>query len=219
MFPIGGDLRAMTAGVILFSACVPGSRPESIRQVRPSALSVRDAGDFYFVNGKPVSLDRAPLECVIGVAAETDLQAFLGNLAMRVRASEPVLVKDRRFVLLTLDAPRGTGSMERLFATLRARPDVWFVSPIYYQPDTRVRVIPTDDVIVKLASSAAPGSLAGILREEGLQQVSVVDGTHDQYVLRIAAAKNVDVLGLARRLYGSGVFEWVEPDFIQERRR
>ena len=57
------------------------------------------------------------------------------------------------------------------------------------------------------------------IREKGLQQLSLMDGTTDQYLLRIVSAKNVDVLRIARELYDSGLFQWAEPDFIQEYKR
>lgn len=182
-------------------------------------ISVRHADDFYVVDGKPVPLDRATSECVVGVATDVDLPLFVQSLPVRVRAGEPLLVKGRRFVPLTLEGAQAADDLARLLAAVRRRPEVWFVSPIYYQPATRVRVIPTDDLIVKLASPLMSRSLSDLLKASGLQQISLIEGAPDQYVLRIVPGRDADVLRVARELYASGLFQWVEPDFLQELRR
>jgi len=61
--------------------------------------------------------------------------------------------------------------------------------------------------------------MAGVLQTKGLRHVSLMEGTTDQYVLRIVSAKKTDVLRMARDLYETGLFQWAEPDFIQEFRR
>lgn len=153
-------------GLVLVSARgagVHGAAAPLVGQT-PRPLSVTDAGDFYFFDGKPVHLDRATSECVVGLADGTDPQALVESLPVPLAAGQPMLVKGRRFVLLTLQASQPAVGLKRVLAALRARPDVWFVSRISCQPAT-------NEVVVRYAGGVnAFGRLAQ--RTPALQRVS-----------------------------------------------
>ena len=214
---------ASVVAVALTAACrpaAPSPTSEPAPQVRGQAGFVSDPADFYYFDGKPFHLDRSTTEFVVGVADETDVTTLLKGTAVQATAGDPIPIRGRRFIVVTVDATAArTGGMDQLIASMRALPDVWFASPIYYQPATRARVVPTDELLVRPKVSTTSDSLSAILKAKGLRQVSLVYGTTDQYVLRIESAKNADVLRVARELYDSGLFQWAEPDFIQELRR
>ncbi len=180
--------------------------------------TVSDPGDFYYFDGKPVPLDRATSEFVIGIASDTDAAQLLQGAAVPATAGAPMMIRGRRFLVVTV-AAAPAGSMTRLIEAMRRRSDVWFASPIYYHPATRARVVPTDELIVRTKASVTPAALQGVLQARGLRRVALVEGTTDQYVVRIESAKNADVLRASRELYDSGLLQWAEPDFIQEYRR
>jgi len=211
---------AIVAAVALVAACGVNSTSVSTdtkAQTREPGATVSDPNDFYYFDGKPVPLDRATSEFVLGVAAETDLSQVLKGSAGSV-AGDPIVIRGRRFVVVRVDQPRAD-AMTKLMEAMRSRDDVWFASPIYYQPASRARVVPTDELIVRTKPAVTSNALSGVLETHGLTRVTLMDGTTDQYLLRIASAKNADVLKVARTLFGTGLFQWAEPDFIQEYRR
>jgi len=97
-----------------------------------------------------VHLERATAEFVVGVSGDTDLARLLQDASPPARAERPLLNQGRRFVVVTLEdaaagIPEATAS---LMEQRRSRPGVWFASPIYCQPVSRVRMVPTDELIV-----------------------------------------------------------------------
>ena len=212
---------AIVAAVVVAAACGVNSSAmssETRAQARQPGGSVSDPNDFYYFDGKPVPLDRATSEFVLGVAAETDLTQLFRGSAARAAAGDPIQIRGRRFVVVTVDSLRADDT-SKLMEAMRSRSDVWFASPIYYQPASRARVVPTDELLIKPKGSTAPGELSSLLQQKGLRRVSTVEGTTDQFVVRVDSAKNADVLRVSRELYTSGLFQWAEPDFIQEYRR
>lgn len=212
---------ALISALTLVAACGVTSSPvvaETPPQPPAAGRTVSDANDFYYFDGKPVPLDRATSEFVLGIANETDLDQLLQGSAVPATAGAPLLSRGRRFVVVTVNSSRAE-AMTQLLETMRSRSDVWFTSPIYYQPATRVRVVPTDELIVKTKTSVTPDALSGVLQAQGLRQVSLMEGTKDQYLLGIVSAKNANVLRVAQALFATGLFQWAEPNFIQEFRR
>ena len=196
---------AIVAAVALVVAC--GLTSSSVGadapgQTRVPGATISDADDFYYFDGKPVPLDRATAEFVLGVADETDVIRLIRDSAVPATAGDPILSRGRRFVVVKVE-PRGTGSMAQLIEAMRARRDVWFASPVYYQPATRVRIVPTDELIVRTKASVTPDDLSGVLQAQGLRRVSLIEGTTDQYLLRIVSAKNADVLRVSRTLFAT----------------
>lgn len=216
-------LSVVVVAVTLVSGCrptTPGLGTEPGPQSGQSAGFVSDPNDFYYYEGKPYPLDRSTSEFVVGVANETDGAMLLQGASVPATVGSPIPLRGRRFIVVTVEATAArAGGMDTLIAAMRLRPDVWFVSPIYYQPATRARVLPTDELVAKPKASTPPESLSTLLKEKGLRQMSLVFGTTDQYVLRIESAINADVLRVSRELHDSGLFDWAAPDFIQELRR
>lgn len=216
-------LRAVVVAVALVPACKSAAPPlvaDAPVQVGAPGEFVSDPNDFYYFDGKPFRLNRSTSEFVAGVANDTDVAALLLGAPVPARAGDPIPIRGRRFIVVTVDtAAARAGRMDSLIHAIRAKPDVWFAAPIYYQPATGVRVVPTDELIVRPKPSTSSDRLSALLKERGLRQVSLVDGTTDQYVLRIESAKNADVLRVSRDLHETGLFQWAAPDFIQELRR
>jgi hypothetical protein len=58
--------------------------------------------------------------------------------------------------------------------------------------------------------------IGDLLLARGLAIVRGMVASPNEYVLRLVPGKAVDVLAESRALYESGLFEWSEPNFIQE---
>lgn len=177
--------------------------------------------DFYYFEGKPYHLTRSATDFVVGVSGDADADAVLRDVAPAARVGSPLGAGDRRFVVVTLGA--GDGDMSAVMAAVRSRPGVFFVSPVYMQPGTQVRVIPTDELLARVKAGVAPDAVTAAIAAQGLRQADRLAGATDQYVLRLDpahdGARDGDILRVARGLYETGLFEWVEPNFMQELRR
>jgi len=189
--------------------------------IAAASACAHSQADFYYFDGRPFHLERSATDFVVGVSGRADIGALLRDVAPAARAGIPLGTDDRRFVIVTMGA--GDVDLPTIMAALRQRPGVFFVSPIYFQPGARVRVIPTDELLVRVKVGAVPEAVAAAIASQGLRQVDRLAGTTDQDVLRLDpghdGARDGDVLRVARALYETGLFEWVEPNFMQELRR
>jgi hypothetical protein len=191
-----------------------------VAAVAAGATCAHAQADFYYFDSKPIHLDRSATDVVVGVARDIDIAALVRDVAPGARAGNPMGSGDRRFVIVTI----GTidTDLPALRTALRMRPGVFFVAPVYVRPGSQLRIIPSDELLVRVKAGVAGKAVADALTAHGLRQVERLAGTTDQFVLRVDAVPgdtpDTDVLRVARELHETGLFLWVEPNFIQELR-
>lgn len=178
-----------------------------------------DPNDFYYYDGKPVRLSRSLTECVASFKIEAlrEKQKLVESLGLHAELGKEVRSEGRAFHLVTIPRPDdGAAGIARLVERLRTKDEVDFVGAVFYRPETRRRLLPTDEILVKLKPERTPQELAEIAASLALTIRKPVRGTRDEYVLALDRPKTADPLEKARLLHESGRFQWAEPNFIQE---
>jgi hypothetical protein len=117
---------------------------------------------------------------------------------------------------LTLDPGRGDAVvLDQVRDVLLADPDVLFVYPALVHVSTGQTVLPTDQIVMKVR----PGvDAAEVVRRlpPALAVVRRLQGTDDEYVLRLTDPRDADPITVAAGLAREPWVAWAEPDFLRE---
>ncbi len=178
-----------------------------------------DAIDFYYYSGRPFRLDRSLREIVIRFRTESaaEQQNVIDALARDVRLGPKIVVEGRAFHLAALQRQaRDVAEVIAVLKRVHALGQIDFAASVFYHPDTGARLVPTDEIIVKLKTGMTRADLDDSLSARGLAVARGIVGSADEYVLRLPPTELADPLAEARMLHESGRFEWVEPNFVQQ---
>jgi hypothetical protein len=187
------------------------------------------SGDFYYFDGAPVPLVRSEREVVVRFANRSNGLNQLTRQAPGLQRSLEAGAPGRRFDVLSLPAvtlPQAAApqavdrlaEVTQLLQTLRQDPNVVFVAPVYHYGRGGIRVLPTDEIIVRLKPGDTELGLANAIDGMGLTIDRALVGTIDRFVLRMTDGKGPTALDISRALYETGRFEWAEPNFIEQYR-
>jgi hypothetical protein len=207
------------AAFVLVVALTPPLPPEvhseSLTSVGTQQAAAPSSGDYYYLRGERVSLTRSPRELVVRLRSEDEPgpQRLLGLLGRGVIAGPRILADGRAFDLIILPAGADVSAALR---QLRTDNQIEFAASVYYHAETRARLAPTDQIIVKMKPGTRSGEVDDLLATHGLAIAHGMIGTADEYILRMLRPGPDDPLRVSRALYETGRFEWVEPDFLQE---
>ncbi len=215
--------RLVLACVIAASAAAIVVRPAA--QTSATAPQDRDVlRDFYYFGNQRIALIKSETDAVVEFVpgAANDNRRAITGLMPSARVDRNILSAGRTFELVTLSpdaTARDLGTPQpqdaSLAERLRSLNNVKFVAPIYLHPVTRKRLLPTDEIIVRLRLGGTREELDELAASFGLEVVEPMWHTQDEFVLRLLDGA-ADQLAMARALHESGAFEWAEPNFIQE---
>jgi hypothetical protein len=201
-------VRALTS-LALAAACTAAAGPP------PQAPSA----DFYYFGGNPLYVVRSLTECVASFTVETptEKQRILDSLALQATLGSELRSQGRAFHLVSIPRSKaGRAGALRLLELLRSHDHVRFAGAVFHHPDTRRRLVPTGEILVKLKPGETSQGLAALAKSLGLTISRPVLGTRDEFVLALARPKADDPVEKSRLLHESGKLEWAEPDFLQE---
>lgn len=106
-----------------------------------------------------------------------------------------------------------TGSAASAAALLAALPQVRYAYPVEFQNPLFSRLIPTDQVIVKLAAGVTIGQLTGAF---AVDPVAPLIGSTTEYVMRLRFPKTTTARAMADALGTSGLVDWAERDCLRD---
>ncbi len=177
----------------------------------------RDEHDHYYAGGRRIHLLRSSQEFAVRFTAGVSRQRRQ-NLLQSVTPSAEVFmaapVRAGRLYVVKGAAAAGPGELEAAMGQMRARLDVAYAFPVFMHAGSGARLIPTDEVVLKLVPGASIDEWLALNATYGL---TVVERKWErQYVLRLRDPAAVDPLAVANALAGSDLVEWAEPNFIQE---
>ncbi len=188
--------------------------------VRPSPEYLVEAGDFYTLsNGTKVPLlrskDSVAVRFAPGVQDTKGLRDLKGRKGMpgHEEVSRAGFGKKGAFHLIKPNA-RG--------ATLDAKAvqndaSVAYAHAVLVDPKTRLRMIPTDEVLVRFSDGTTPQAMASAIARSGLQLVSGAKKSRVPVVkLKLRRPKTSDPLVAARTLAAMKGVVWAQPNFVRE---
>jgi subtilisin family serine protease len=192
---LAGTVRAEQEPLALGKSVVPERRT-----VDRSTL--RNDGDQYVFQGRPVKLLRSLTEYGIRLRGEREVR----------RESVAGFVPGG-------PAAGAEKAMQDALARLRGRADVAFAFPVLFNPETATRLMLTDEIVVRLKPGLGIADISHLLSNHGLSFRERIRGTTQELVLGFEHAASAEPLETANALAESALLEWAEPNFVQEYRR
>ena len=194
------------------------ARPRPAPQKQPPAVA---GEDFYESGGTRVRLQRSLTELVVKFrgGASGPPEDVLARVAPSAKLAGEARAEGRRFHVVSV--PRGEGndpSLRPMGENLRQKHEFEFVSEVLIYPPTNMRMLPTDEIVVKLGAGSSEKQLSNLAGTLGLTVDRALWGTTDEFVLRLVDPKE-DPLEKARALNATGRLAWAEPNFIRQYRK
>lgn len=180
-----------------------------------------DMGDYYVADGRKVPLLRSQEVVAVRFEVNTDKATaddVLSNLGCEVEILGNFSMRGMSLVRIAGRTDFTTDSqIESVVSTalseLNELPEVAVALPVFVNPSTGNRLLPTDEILVK--------PLTGVQVDDVAAQFDLVVaerlwGTRDEFVLRLPRSKQLDPLAVANAIAESGLIVWAEPNFVQE---
>ena len=176
---------------------------------------------FYYFGERRIRLEVSATEVVVGFesARRDDVEQAVRSLLPDASVSAGVSDSSRTYSVVTLRSPLAAGTPPASDATtgqLATVDAVEFVAPVYRDPMTGAKLLPTSEIIVKAAPGVTADALGQLLAAFGVTVDRRLRGSEDEFVLRADADANV--VQRARLIHESGLVIWAEPNFIQDYR-
>lgn len=194
------------------------ARPKPAPQKQPPAVA---GEDFYESGGARVRLQRSATELVVKFRANTPGTPadVLARVAPSAKLAGEARAEGRGFHIVSVPRREGNDpSLRPLVENLRQKHEFEFVSEVLIYPPTNVRMLPTDEIVVKLGAGVSEQQLSNLAGTLGLNVDRPIQATTDEFVLRLADPKD-DPLEKARALNATGRLAWAEPNFIRQYRK
>ncbi|MBL9136815.1 MAG: S8 family serine peptidase, partial [Verrucomicrobiales bacterium] len=184
--------------------------------------NLTDAGDFYLLGGRgEVHLHRAtnetvlilgpaadPVRTIEAAAARLPVRALVGGAVTRLNSGRQVTV---------IRSTRPDSALD--LQALGQSDGVLAVHPVFVDPPSRARMLPTGELIVRLTDGVPVAELEADLRAEGLELVERVGSPRLNSFLFRQLNPADDSLALARRLFAHPKLVWATPNFVREMQR
>jgi len=188
------------------------------RNLSPEPLV--DTGDHYFLGkGARINLLRAKREAVVKfVDTMTPAQ---GLQRLQEITPVPALESAGRVSFGAkgqVDLVRSSQENGVLdVKSLAASPAVVYAYSVLVDPESKCRMIPTDEILVRIPNGLALADVQPDIAAAGLQVVERTGTPRMQvYLLRLADPKKSDALTASQQLSAGNKVLWAEPNFIRE---
>jgi subtilisin family serine protease len=228
---VRGRLRALSilffiAAVLLVTAqdasvaTAAGSGLTTRRSVGPGRGRPEDAyyaGESLRVGQRDIPLFRSRRKVAMlhgqsyDVAAAAGLDAFqVDNRSYRIERRDPkanmTILTTRRFLSLQEQSQ----SMRRLAEQM----NLGNVVPVYIHGDSGLEMVPTGNVLVKLAPGYSPSTITAISQRLVVSVQRRIRGTDDQYSLSTSVSTAEELFSICATLAADPAVEWAEPEFM-----
>ncbi|RPJ38916.1 MAG: hypothetical protein EHM35_03480, partial [Planctomycetaceae bacterium] len=130
------------------------------------------------------------------------------RIERRISKAKATILTTRKFQSLE----EQTESLRRL----QEQADLGDVVPVYVHGISGLEVIPTGNVIVKLAAGYFEPEVAAMNQRLGTRLERRIRGTDDQYVLSAGHSTAEELFAVCATLAADPAVEWVEPEFTGE---
>ena len=218
-------LSHLSSQARILSPPAPAASPASPSPVLPLASSsnqtmAENAGDYYLLGSKGQvrllrSRDQVAVRFLESVAPATGLQALESapGLPPHEVTARPHLRQNQTVQVLRARS-RGTRLNAQSAAALR---EVAFAYPVLVDPKTRLRMVPTDEVLAAFAPQTSTEQIKADAAAAGMRMVEKT-GTQRLNVYRFCLLnpKKGDPLAASRTLAGMREVLWAQPNFIRE---
>jgi hypothetical protein len=108
---------------------------------------------------------------------------------------------------------RDPGRLTSVVADLRSAAGVATANPVFLDPESRLMLVPTEEIIIRLAD---PADLRAVSAQAAFVSVRSLPGTPDHFIATTTAKHAEAMLTVVNRLAGDPRLRFAEPNFLME---
>ena len=173
--------------------------------------------EYYYASGKKIKLNRIPDSFAVKHKEVTTSRTMAAKMAAKddfADAEERKELPRQRMVIVTLPPARRLADVQGSLDDLEADSDVEFVSPVYREAHSGLRLVATDEITVRFKSGISQQDIDKLNEENGVEVIEQNRFISNQYLLRVKNPK--DTIATANRYQESDLTEFAEPNFVAE---
>ena len=213
-------LQGASAGMATAGFGLAAGRSTGLVQGRPEGAYY--AGESLRVGQRDIPLFRSRQKVAVLHGESYDMAAAAGldavqvdgrsyRIERRIQRAKMTILTTRKF--LSLD------EQSRSMRRLAEQTNLGEVVPVFVHGDSGLEMVPTGNVLVKLAADYSESTLAAINRRLGSRLRRRIRGTDDQYSLSTAISTVEELFAMCNILRADSAVEWAEPEFLGEAAR
>lgn len=176
--------------------------------------------EYYYVGGKKVKVQRLPDSFAARYKPEISSQDMVKRLAAKEDfgdAEERKELPRHRMVVVTLPHSRRLADTESSIKELEGDEDIEFIAPVFREPRSGLRLIPTDEITVRFKNTVSQSDIEAFNKENEVEVIEKNRYVTNQFILRVKSPN--DTLLLANKYQESDLTEFAEPNFVAEARK
>ncbi len=176
--------------------------------------------EYYYAGGKKIKLNRLSDSFAVRYKKDIPSRAMERKLSLKADFADAEERKDmprHRMVIVTLPPSRRLAEVKDSVKSLEADTDVEFVTPVYREARSGLRLIATDEIIVRFKSNVSRSEIENFNKENNVEVIEQNRFVPNQYLLRVKNPK--DTLATANKYQESGLTEFAEPNFVSEAKK
>ncbi len=176
-----------------------------------------DEKEYYFAGGKKVKLNKLSDSFAVKYKEDITSRAIDSKLAEKADfadAEERKEMPRHRIVIVTLPPIRRLVDVEGSMKSLEDDSDVEFITSVYREAESGLRMVATDEITVRFKRDASKEDIENFNNENDVEIIEKNRFVPNQYLLRVKSPK--ETLTLANKYQESDLTEFAEPNFISE---
>lgn len=175
---------------------------------------------YYYAGEKKIKLQRLPDSFAVRYKKKTSsrtMEEKLRKEAFFADAEERKEMPQHRVVIVTVPHTRRAADTENSIAKLKAEDDVEFVTPVFRESQSGLRLVATDEITVRFKEGVSRKDIEKFNKTNGVTLIKENSYVKNQFLLRVKNAS--DTLKIANVYQQSDLTEFAEPNFITEARK
>jgi subtilisin-like proprotein convertase family protein len=176
--------------------------------------------DYYYAGEKKIKLQRLTDSFAVRYKPDTTSKAMGVKLRADTYfadAEERKELPNHRVVIVTVPPTRLAADTENSIKKLETENDVEFVTPVFRESRSGLRLVATDEITVRFKDSVSQQDIDNFNQSNGVEVIKENRFVKKQFLLRAKSA--ADTLKIANLYQKSDLTEFAEPNFITEARK
>lgn len=176
--------------------------------------------EYYYAGAKKIKLQRLTDSFAVRYKPDTTSKAM--ELKLRADtyfadADERKELPNHRVVIVTVPHTRLAADTKNSIKKLETENDVEFVTPVFRESQSGLRMVATDEITVRFKDSVSQHDIDNFNQTNGVEVIKENRFIKKQFLLRV---KNpAETLKIANLYQESDLTEFAEPNFITEARK
>jgi subtilisin family serine protease len=173
--------------------------------------------EYYYVGDKKVKLNKLLDSFAVKYKEDVPPHAIERKLLDMPDLADAEERKDmpvNRLLIVTLPQSRRLADVKESLQNIEDDERVEFVIPVYREPQSGLRIVVTDEIIVRFKSDVSNEAIDRLNKETGVEIIKKDRYVPNQYTLKVKDPNKA--FAIANKYHESNLTEFAEPNFFSE---